>query len=91
MAGMPEPPTRAATECAVEELVQLGALSEDELLTNLGRRIAKFSTSPVLSKALVYGVILRYGLLKAFKKIFYFCWQMFKSCFEHHFHFISGC
>jgi ATP-dependent RNA helicase DHX30 len=62
---MPEPPSHEAVTQAVDELIHLGALDENEMLTPLGRRIAMFTTHPKLSKALVHAAIFRYLYLKS--------------------------
>lgn len=62
---MPEPPPPEAVVQAVYELIHLGALDENEMLTPLGRRIAMFTTHPKLSKALVHAAIFRYLYLKS--------------------------
>jgi HrpA-like helicases len=66
---MPEPPLPKTVAVAVLELIRLGALDENEMLTPLGRRIATFTTHPKLSKALVHAAIFRYLCLKSWLEI----------------------
>jgi len=70
---MPEPPLPGTVALAVLELIHLGALDENEMLTPLGRRIAMFTTHPKLSKALVHAAIFRYLYLKFLLKIVMIC------------------
>lgn len=51
---LPNPPENKAVLNAVEELRDLKVLDENEQLTPLGKTIALFSMSPMLSKTLVY-------------------------------------
>ncbi|PSN50954.1 hypothetical protein C0J52_07630 [Blattella germanica] len=59
LSEMPEPPPRTAVGQAVDELIHIGALDENEKLTPLGRRIALFPLHPKLSKALVHASIFK--------------------------------
>jgi ATP-dependent RNA helicase DHX30 len=70
---MPEPPLPETVALAVLDLILLGALDENEMLTPLGRRIAMFTTHPKLSKALVHAAIFRYLYLKFWLKIVMIC------------------
>lgn len=72
---MPEPPLPETVAQAVLELIRLGALDENEMLTALGRRIATFTTHPKLSKALVHAAIFRYLYLKFWLKIVVVCFN----------------
>jgi ATP-dependent RNA helicase DHX30 len=65
LSQMPEPPPPESVTQAVHELINLGALDEDEKLTPLGRRIAMFTTHPKLSKALVHAAVFRYLYLES--------------------------
>lgn len=61
-AQMPEPPSTLTVEHAVTELLEIGALDDNENLTALGKRIALFPIDPRLSKAMVYSAIFQYVL-----------------------------
>lgn len=54
-----DPPPRAATEAAVSQLKQLGALSAAEDLTPLGHHLALLPLDIRLGKVLIYGAMLR--------------------------------
>ncbi|XP_026469643.1 putative ATP-dependent RNA helicase DHX30 [Ctenocephalides felis] len=54
-----EPPPESRIEQAVNELIGMSALDEDENLTPLGKRIAWFSLPPKLSKALIHASIFK--------------------------------
>ncbi|EYU42417.1 hypothetical protein MIMGU_mgv1a026582mg, partial [Erythranthe guttata] len=51
-----DPPSRKALASAVEELHKLGALDENGVITNLGRKIGEFPLDPPLSKMLLTSV-----------------------------------
>lgn len=54
-----EPPSSTAIRKAVNYLVDLGVINEDESLTALGRRIVLFPIHPKFGKALVYSSIFK--------------------------------
>jgi ATP-dependent RNA helicase DHX8/PRP22 len=51
-----DPPQPAALYAAMEQLYALGALDEDGLLTQIGRRMAEFPMDPPMSKMLLASV-----------------------------------
>ncbi|XP_034947158.1 ATP-dependent RNA helicase DHX30-like [Chelonus insularis] len=55
--SMPEPPSAFAVKRAIEDLIKIGAVDNNENLTALGKRIAFFSSDPKISKAMVYSTI----------------------------------
>ncbi|XP_044020902.1 ATP-dependent RNA helicase DHX30-like [Aphidius gifuensis] len=57
LSSMPEPPLSHVIQGAVNDLIKLGALDNDENLTPLGKRIALFTLHPKLSKSIVYSSI----------------------------------
>ncbi|KAK0090899.1 hypothetical protein PV325_000065 [Microctonus aethiopoides] len=57
LGSMPQPPARSTIRQAVQNLINLGALDNEENLTPLGKRIALFTLNPQLSKAIVYSSI----------------------------------
>ncbi|KMQ87455.1 atp-dependent rna helicase dhx30 [Lasius niger] len=57
LSGLLEPPSPAAIQKAVRNLIDLGVLDDDENLTALGKRMALFPMHPRFSKALVYSSI----------------------------------
>lgn len=57
LGSMPQPPARSRIHQAVQNLINLGALDDEENLTPLGKRIALFTLNPQLSKAIVYSSI----------------------------------
>ncbi|EFN64291.1 Putative ATP-dependent RNA helicase DHX30 [Camponotus floridanus] len=57
LSNLLEPPKPVSIRKAVENLINLGVLDDEENLTALGRRIALFPTHPKFSKALVYSSI----------------------------------
>lgn len=59
LSQLPQPPELEAAEAAVNELIALRVLNDDESLTPMGERIAHFTTHPRVSIALVYAVFLR--------------------------------
>jgi ATP-dependent RNA helicase DHX36 len=54
-----EPPNPLAVDTAVENLITLDALTEDEELTALGRLLASLPVHPSLGKMIVLGMIFR--------------------------------
>ena len=54
-----EPPSPAAVDMSVNNLVDLDCLTEDEKLTALGRLLASLAVHPSLGKMIVLGVIFR--------------------------------
>lgn len=54
-----EPPPSAAVDASMENLVALGALTESEQLTSLGKVLASLPVHPSLGKMIVLGVIFR--------------------------------
>lgn len=59
LAGAIEPPPPSAVETAMENLIALGALTEEEELTPLGRVLASLPVHPTLGKMIVLGIIFR--------------------------------
>lgn len=59
LAAAIEPPSPAAVDTALENLVSLGALTEEEDLTPLGRVLASLPVHPSLGKMIVLGIIFR--------------------------------
>lgn len=57
LSSMPEPPSTHIIKSAVNDLIKLGALDNNENLTPLGKRIALFTLHPKLSKSIVYSSI----------------------------------
>ncbi|KAK0162976.1 hypothetical protein PV327_006700 [Microctonus hyperodae] len=57
LGSMPQPPALSTIRKAVQDLIHLGALDNEENLTPLGKRIALFTLNPQLSKAIVYSSI----------------------------------
>ncbi|KAL6428532.1 hypothetical protein ACFW04_007875 [Cataglyphis niger] len=57
LSGLLEPPTPVSIHKAVKNLIDLGALDDEENLTALGKRMALFPMHPKFSKALVYSSI----------------------------------
>lgn len=55
---MPNSPSAQAIDQAINELIEIGALDNEENLTPLGKRISLFTTHPKLSKTLVNACIL---------------------------------
>lgn len=56
---LPEPPSFFAVQQAVAKLIDMKALTKDEKLTALGKRIFLFTLDPLLSKAVVYSVLFK--------------------------------
>jgi HrpA-like RNA helicase len=54
-----EPPSSAAVDAAIDELVNLGALTKSEELTPLGRLLETLPVHPRLGKMIVMGIIYR--------------------------------
>lgn len=52
-----EPPSIMSINSSIESLKALGALDEDEALTQLGRHLLHLSVEPHLGKILIYSVI----------------------------------
>lgn len=59
LAGAMEPPQPSAVDTAMQNLISLGALTEEEELTPLGRVLAALPVHPTLGKMIVLGVIFR--------------------------------
>lgn len=59
LAGAMEPPQPSAVDTARQNLISLGALTEEEELTPLGRLLAALPVHPTLGKMIVLGVIFR--------------------------------
>lgn len=59
LAGAIEPPSPSAVDTAIYNLISLGALTEEEELTPLGRVLASLPVHPTLGKMIVLGVIFR--------------------------------
>lgn len=59
LAGAIEPPSAPAVETAMQNLTALGALTEEEELTPLGRLLASLPIHPTLGKMIVLGIIFR--------------------------------
>ena len=54
-----EPPAPKAVDLAVQGLVELDALTEEEDLTSLGRLLASLPVNPSLGKMIILGIIFR--------------------------------
>jgi ATP-dependent RNA helicase DHX36 len=59
LAGAMEPPPPRAVEIAMENLTSLGAITQEEELTSLGRLLASLPVHPTLGKMIVMGIIFR--------------------------------
>lgn len=59
LAGAIEPPPPAAVDASMQNLVSLGALTDEEELTPLGRVLALLPVHPTLGKMIVLGIIFR--------------------------------
>lgn len=59
LAGAIDPPPPSSVETAMQNLVSLGALTEKEDLTPLGRVLASLPVHPTLGKMIILGVIFR--------------------------------
>lgn len=59
LAGAIEPPPPSAVEIAMQNLVSLGALTQKEDLTPLGRVLASLPVHPTLGKMIILGVIFK--------------------------------
>lgn len=59
LSGMLEPPTPTAIQKAVKSLEDLGVIDREENLTALGKRMVRFPTFPIFSKAMVYASIFK--------------------------------
>lgn len=59
LAGAMEPPPPSAVDIAMQNLVSLGALTEEEELTPLGRVLASLPVHPTLGKMIILGIIFR--------------------------------
>ncbi|XP_008559480.1 ATP-dependent RNA helicase DHX30 [Microplitis demolitor] len=57
LGSMPQPPSQNVVKIAVRDLINLGALDNEENLTALGKRIAMFTVHPTLSKSMVFSSI----------------------------------
>lgn len=52
-----EPPSVTAVDAAIDDLVGLGAILEDENITTLGRVLARMPLEPALGKLIVLGIL----------------------------------
>ncbi|POS75965.1 helicase associated domain-containing protein [Diaporthe helianthi] len=59
LAGAMEPPPPSAVDIAIRNLISLGALTEEEDLTALGRVLASLPVHPSLGKMILLGIIFR--------------------------------
>lgn len=59
LAGAMDPPPPSAVETAMQNLVSLGALTDEEELTPLGRVLASLPVHPTLGKMILLGIIFR--------------------------------
>ncbi|KAF3765480.1 P-loop containing nucleoside triphosphate hydrolase protein [Cryphonectria parasitica EP155] len=59
LAGALEPPSAVAVDTAMRDLTMLGAITEEENLTPLGRLLASLPVHPSLGKMIVLGLIFR--------------------------------
>lgn len=53
------PPSKSAVKSAIQSLKTLGALDDNEGLTNLGKHLVQFAVDPRLGKMLIFGVIFK--------------------------------
>ncbi|XP_037299678.1 ATP-dependent RNA helicase DHX30-like isoform X2 [Manduca sexta] len=58
LSQLPEPPTRQAIRFAVNDLVDLGALTPSERLTRLGTLLSRLTLHPRLGRSLLHGAVL---------------------------------
>ncbi|CAL8119258.1 unnamed protein product [Orchesella dallaii] len=56
---IPEPPAPIAVKMSVESLTVMGALDENERVTELGKHLLGFPMDPFLGKALIYAVVFK--------------------------------
>ncbi|CAL8119186.1 unnamed protein product [Orchesella dallaii] len=56
---IPEPPAPIAVKMSVESLTVMGALDENERLTELGKHLLGFPMEPFLGRALIYAVVFK--------------------------------
>ena len=56
---VPDRPVQREIDAAVKRLQRLGALTEDENVTPLGRTLSLYATKPAAAKALLLGVLFR--------------------------------
>lgn len=59
LGGLLQPPNPVTIQKAVDYLVDIGVLDNEENLTTLGKRIVLMPTHPKFSKALVYSSIFK--------------------------------
>jgi HrpA-like RNA helicase len=59
LAAAIEPPAAAAVDASLEDLQALGAITEDEKLTPLGKVLASLPVHPSLSKMILMGILFR--------------------------------
>lgn len=57
LADAVDPPSEKAVEAAVLDLVKLGALTEEENITPLGRVLTRLPLHPTLGKLVVFGIV----------------------------------
>lgn len=59
LADAVEPPPQKAVDAAVSDLIGLGAITEDETITNLGQVLAKLPLHPAIGKLIVLGILFK--------------------------------
>lgn len=59
LANLIEPPDQKAVDAALVELKNIDALTDDEMITSLGRVLASLPVHPALAKMIVLGVVFR--------------------------------
>ncbi|KAJ2944860.1 hypothetical protein O0L34_g1752 [Tuta absoluta] len=57
LSQLPEPPTRKAVQFAVNDLIDLGALTPSEQLTRVGRILSSMPLAPRLGRALLHSAV----------------------------------
>lgn len=57
LADAVEPPPQKAVDAAVSDLIGLGAITKDEMITNLGQVLAKLPLHPALGKLIILGIL----------------------------------
>lgn len=54
-----EPPLREAVDAAVRDLTNLGAITHDQVITNLGQILARLPLHPTLGKMVILGILFK--------------------------------
>lgn len=54
-----EPPPRQAVDAAISDLTNLGAITHDEVTTNLGQTLARLPLHPSLGKMVILGILFK--------------------------------